>query len=186
MLVADLRHFLELPDATPGPARRLADQLTSIVRAATSRPPGERWTSALSCARRPNRRPFLGHVEILRSDPPDSIYWRCAECGDEGIVSGWEGSPFDLRASVEARPSELSLIVPADVAVTLRTVMLLDVECERLVFGSRIVDGSILMEGSSDELDILIDAVAAEANHEHARSRQRRLDTAYDVLTEFE
>lgn len=40
VLVADLRHFLDMPDDAPGPARRLAVQLGAIVRAATARPVG--------------------------------------------------------------------------------------------------------------------------------------------------
>ena len=39
MLVTDLRHFLDLPEDTPGPARRLAQYLGNIVRAATYRAP---------------------------------------------------------------------------------------------------------------------------------------------------
>ncbi|WP_260755044.1 hypothetical protein [Mycobacterium sp. SMC-8] len=36
---------------------------------------------------------------------------------------------------------------------------------------------------TGDELDDLIDAVAAESNHEPNRRRKRQLDTAYDTLT---
>jgi hypothetical protein len=44
MFVTDLHHFLDLPEDTPGPARRLAEDLTNIVRAATAgdaAPPGK-------------------------------------------------------------------------------------------------------------------------------------------------
>jgi hypothetical protein len=37
MLVTDLHHCLDLPEDTPGPAGRLAQQLGTIVRAATRR-----------------------------------------------------------------------------------------------------------------------------------------------------
>ncbi len=36
VFVSDLRHFLDLPADVPGPARRMAEHLTLIVRAATS------------------------------------------------------------------------------------------------------------------------------------------------------
>ena len=36
MLVTDLYDFLDLPEDTPGPARRLAQHLRNIVRAATA------------------------------------------------------------------------------------------------------------------------------------------------------
>jgi hypothetical protein len=35
VFVSDLRHFLGMPEDAPGPAKRMAEQLTSIVRAAT-------------------------------------------------------------------------------------------------------------------------------------------------------
>ena len=62
MLVTDLGHFLDLPDNVPGPARRLAEQLSLIVRAATAVDPGFEWVSALPCRRRPGRRACPGHV----------------------------------------------------------------------------------------------------------------------------
>ncbi len=182
MLVADLRHFLELTDTTPAPARRLAGQLASVVRAATSRPAGRAWVTALSCGRRPGHRPCTGRIEVLRNDLPGSIRWRCSDCGDDGVINGWERSPFDLRPTGAPEPSEVSVTVSSEVIEILRTVMPLDVECERMVFGARLVDGSILVNGSVDELDSLIDSVAAEANHEQNRRRQRRLDAAYDAL----
>jgi hypothetical protein len=36
MFVTDLNHFLDLPEDTPGPARRLAEHLSDIVKAATA------------------------------------------------------------------------------------------------------------------------------------------------------
>src|SRR3954451_1974682 len=56
-MVTDLHHFLDLPPDTPGPARRLAEHLSNIVRAATAGDAGTAWESALPCRRRPaNRR----------------------------------------------------------------------------------------------------------------------------------
>jgi hypothetical protein len=72
MFVSDLRHFLDLADDAPGPARRMAEQLTMIVRAATAGDAGVEWVSALRCARRPGRRPCPSSHELAprwRSDP---------------------------------------------------------------------------------------------------------------------
>ena len=97
VFVSDLRHFLDLPDDSPGPARKMAEHLTLIVRAATAGEAGVRWASALPCPRRPGRRTCPGHIEVSRTDVPPWIQWRCPSCGDEGVISGWEQSPFDLR-----------------------------------------------------------------------------------------
>ena len=97
MFVSDLRHFLDLPDDVPGPARRMADHLGSVVLAATAAEAGSPWESALRCQRRPGRRACPGHIAVFRADIPAAIEWRCTACGDEGVISGWEDSCFDLR-----------------------------------------------------------------------------------------
>lgn len=117
MLVAGLRHFMELTDTTPAPARRLAERLASIVRAATSRPAGQAWLSALSCNRRPQRRPCPGRIEVRRTDLlPGSIRWRCSNCGDDGLIGGSERSPFDLRPAGAVEPSKVSVSVSSYVS----------------------------------------------------------------------
>ncbi len=50
MYVTDLRHFLDLPDDVPGPARRMAERLALIVRAATAGDAGLEWVSVLHAA----------------------------------------------------------------------------------------------------------------------------------------
>ena len=45
------------------------------------------------------------------------------------------------------------------------------------------MDGGVVLEGDLDDLDELIDYVAAEANHEEDRRRQTRLDAAYNMLS---
>src|ERR1700687_444684 len=96
MFVSDLRHFLDMPDDAPGPAHRMAEPLGSVVRAATAGKAGTAWVSALTCRRRPGNRPCPGHIAVFRADLPAPIEWQCTSCGDEGVISGWEGSPFDL------------------------------------------------------------------------------------------
>jgi len=43
-------------------------------------------------------------------------------------------------------------------------------------------EGGIVLLGDDDDLDELMGCVAAEANHEGDRRRQRRLDDAFQVL----
>ncbi|MGQ0826704.1 MAG: hypothetical protein ACT4OX_17045 [Actinomycetota bacterium] len=186
MFVSDLRHFLDLPDDVPGPARRMAERLTSIVRAATAGDAGAEWVSALPCDRRPGRRPCPGHMVVLRTDVPASIAWRCTSCGDEGVISGWEQSPYDLRSrapramSADTRP----VSIPAGTAATLRDLQLLDSDTERLVFRAEATKEGIVLIGDDVDLDELIGYVAAEANDEEDRRRQRRLDDAFQILNQ--
>ena len=73
---------------------------------------------------------------VTPTAPGAPIRWQCSVCGDEGIISNWEDSPFDLRRRRLALVGCVNQIVIADeVAVALRELRLLDPDCERLVFG---------------------------------------------------
>lgn len=45
---------------------------------------------------------------VLRTEPPAPIRWQCSVCADEGIISDWADSPFDLR------PRRLTLARPVN------------------------------------------------------------------------
>ena len=73
-MVTDLPHFLDLPPDTPCPARRLAEHLGNIVRAATSGDAGTAWETALPCRRRPANRACPGRMIVLRTNRhPDPL-----------------------------------------------------------------------------------------------------------------
>ena len=185
MMVTDLHHLLDLPDGTPGPARRLAGHLSNIVRAATAGDAGTAWESALPCRRRPGNRRCPGRMIVLRTGPAAPIRWQCSVCDDEGIISNWAGSPCDLR------PRRLTLagpvneiVISEEAAAALRELRLPDAGCERLVFRIRAHDGGAVLPATPGDLDELIGFVAAEANHAASRRRRQRLDTALDALSD--
>ncbi len=183
MLVADLHHFLDLPDDTPGPARRLAGHLSGIVRAATAGDAGTAWGSALPCRRRPGNRSCPGRMIVLRPEPPAAIHWTCSTCDDDGVISNWVGSPHDLRRRRLTLAGRRNAIAITDeVASALRDLRLPDADSERVVFTIRADGGRIVLTATDDELDALVGLVAAEANHEPNRRRQQRLDAAFHAL----
>lgn len=184
MFVSDLRHFLDIADDAPGPARKMADHLESVVRAATAGDADLPWVSALRCRRRPGRRPCEGRIAVFRSDPADRIEWKCTACGDDGVISGWQDSPFDLR---QHRLSQVTdprhdVVVSDEIAATLRDLRLLDSDCERLVYAMSWSEEGVVLTASGDDVEELLGFVAAEANHESHRPRRRRLDEAYAAL----
>jgi hypothetical protein len=183
MLVTDLHHFLDLPPDTPGPACRLAEHLSNIVRAATAGDAGTAWESALPCRRRPANRRCPGQMIVLRTEPQTPIRWKCSVCGDEGVISNWEQSPFDLRRQRLALAGPVhEIVIGAEVAATLRELQFLDTDCERMIFAIRAHNNGAILAATDDDLDELIGSVAAEANHEPNRRRQQRLDAAFSAL----
>src|SRR6476661_2643947 len=154
MLVADLHHFPDLPPDTPGPARRLAEHLSNIVRAATAGDAATSWESALPCLRRPANQRCRGRMIVTPTAPGAPIRWQCSVCGDEGIISNWEDSPFDLRRRRLALVGSVTQIVIADeVAVALCELRLLDPDWERLVFGIRAHNDGAVLAATDDDLD---------------------------------
>jgi hypothetical protein len=183
MLVTDLSHFLDMPEDTPGPARRLAEHLSNIVRAATAGDAGTAWESALPCRRRPANRRCAGQMIVLWTEAGAPIRWQCSVCDDEGVISNWEDSAFDLRRrQLTLAEAANEIAIPDEIAAALRGLQLLDTDCERLVFRIRANNGHVILAATDDDLDELIGFVAAEANHEPNRRRQQRLDAAFAAL----
>jgi hypothetical protein len=121
---------------------------------------------------------------VLRPEPPAPIRWQCSVCDDEGVISNWADSPYDLRRRTLTLASQVNeVVVSEEVAAALRELQLLDTDCERLVFAMRTVNDRIILPATDDDLDELVGFVAAEANHEPNRRRQLRLDVAFDALT---
>jgi len=185
-MVTDLHHDLDLPVDAAEPARRLAEQLSSIVRAGTAGDVATAWETALPCRRRPGNRRCTGRIVVRReTEASTPIRWHCSACGDEGVISNWADSPFDLRPRRLPRAVDIhEVVITADVAATLRELQLLDPDCERIVFRIRAHDEGAALTTTDDDLEQLVESVAAEANHEPHRRRQRRLDTAFDALND--
>jgi hypothetical protein len=187
MLVADLTHFLDLPDGVPGPTRKLAEQLSGIVRAATAGAAGTAWTSALPCRRRPGNHACPGRMIVRRHEPSKVIHWQCSSCGDEGVISNWENSPHDLRRRTLTLAEPLTEIaVTDDIASTLQGLQFpaTDLDSQRVVFAMRAHDQHILLAATDAELDTLTGLLTGEADRESNPQRRRRLTAVADALSD--
>jgi hypothetical protein len=183
MLVADLHHFLDVDPETPGPARKLAEHLSAVVAAASAGDAHTRWETALPCRRRPAHRACPGRITVVCAQPEQPIDWCCSHCGDHGIISNWATSIYNLRRQqLTATEPARDIVVDANIAATLRSLPFLDEDCQRAVFAIYARDDLLHLVLTDTELDELIDALAAESNHEPSRRRQRQLDSAYDHL----
>lgn len=101
-----------------------------------------------------------------------------------GVISNWADSPYDLRRRrLTAVAPVHEVVLAEEVAAALRELVLLDPDCQRLVYGMRAHKRGAILAATEDDLEELIGFVAAEANHEPNRHRQRRLDAAFDSLS---
>lgn len=100
--VTDLTHFMEdgrLAPGLPGPARKLAEHLTRIVAAVTGVEPDA--PLGVRCRARPGRRACGGEVDGYVDPETNAVHWACPDCGDDGLISNWEGTIWDLRDAGE-------------------------------------------------------------------------------------
>ena len=97
--VVDLTHFLNedgLIEPPNGPARRLAEHMAAIVSLA-SRPETSAYSDfPVRCRRRPGRKPCTGMIETDLDQQTDKIEWWCPVCDDNGYISNWKGSFWDI------------------------------------------------------------------------------------------
>jgi hypothetical protein len=92
--IVDLRHYLTLAGTlvdAPKPARNLAEYFAQIVAQ------GSNYDEAITlrCRRRPGRRACPGVLEICPDFDRDDMVWHCPVCGDNGAISGWQGTFWD-------------------------------------------------------------------------------------------
>jgi hypothetical protein len=101
MWVINIQHWLNETKSGPAvPQLRLkVKMLSEIITYATSVAAGIPMESIPNCWRRPKRKPCKGELNIDLDLNSGQIQWRCEVCGDEGVVSGWEGLIWDMLDS---------------------------------------------------------------------------------------
>ena len=119
---------------------------------------------------------------MRRQDVPAEIAWRCQRCGEEGVISNWPGTPWDLSPSRTPRPDDRVILLTESEYQTLCNVKILDRDAQRLVAGAWMNEIGVHLVADPDELEHLIGFVAVDANHEPGRRRAGRLDQLFGLL----
>ena len=102
--ITSLEHILDESGAIAapkGPGRKLAEHIVAIV-AMASRPemvPPPEYR--VRCRRRPGRKPCPGMINVNLEPETENIVWWCPVCHDNGKISNWKGSMWDLRKAGE-------------------------------------------------------------------------------------
>jgi hypothetical protein len=185
MYVTDMRHFAGLDELVGpqfAPAKRFAAYLGGVVSAATAHLPGEVIATALACNRRPGRKPCSGKLLVRLADATRQIEWCCPACSEEGVISGWEGSPRDLSPALTTDGDERAALVSIDQYRRLLELRLHDTDSLRVLYAARQTGAGVIVSAGEQNLESLIGYVADEANHETDRRRQRGLDDVIRIL----
>jgi hypothetical protein len=183
-----MTHFLAICDPeedVPPPARRLGEYFGRIVEAATaSTVRGCEFATVVRCRRRPGRQPCPGRIEVLCTDVPSRIAWWCPDCGDEGMISSWRATPWDLSTPLGRKPGGESVLVhlPEEVHRALDAVAWEDPVLLRVVKGAEADFEDVLLEAPVTVMARLRDAVADEAPRSSSLRVKRLLDQAHVLL----
>jgi hypothetical protein len=164
--VTDMRHFAgmdELVGPQFAPAKRFAAYLGGVVSAATVHPPGEVIATGLACHRRPGHKPCSGWLLVRRAEAAARIEWACPVCSDEGVISGWEGSPWDLSPALSTN-DERAALLSIDQYRRLLGLRLLDTDSLRVVYAARRTGVGVMVSASEEDLENLIGYVADETD----------------------
>lgn len=120
---------------------------------------------------------------MQRADSLAPIQWACSVCDDQGMISNWQDSPFDLRSrELAAAEPGTQIVIDAQVAAVLRDLPLLDLAAGRRVFRIRGRGDVWIMTATGDDLTGLAGSIAAAVNHETNRRRRHGLDAALHAL----
>ncbi len=96
--ITDITHYLDEEGyigIESGPGLRFAEYLTSII-SMISHPPPLPDEFKVKCRRRPNRKPCKGIIEGDTDPDTDAIIWWCPECLENGFISNWHDTMWDL------------------------------------------------------------------------------------------
>ncbi|MBN1221832.1 MAG: hypothetical protein JXB23_01195 [Candidatus Aminicenantes bacterium] len=179
-----LKHFLnedgDLPSDLPGPARKLALFICSLVKSVTSHSVEALVPTGVRCRRRPKRKPCTGEVFAFLNEDTGAIQWNCFKCGDNGFIYDWEDTKWDMRDTdlipVRLHVEERDLILNETLAGPDLTAKLET---------AKSVSDAIVVYYSTEELDGLIGYIAAEANHNPRKKIRERLDALCDSLEDL-
>ena len=102
-MITNIRHFLDeegdVPDL-PKEALDLVAYLTSIIEAATMEDECSPELDEVKCRQIVNAKRCPGDVDVILLPESTEIEWQCAVCGEDGVISGWEGTKWDKREYV--------------------------------------------------------------------------------------
>ena len=96
--VIDIRHYLDERGKVakmPAPALAIALFCGAVVAWVTGWPGPRSGDLTNGICRRSRARPPCSTEVYARLRPGGAIEWRCPACGEQGTISGWQGTRWD-------------------------------------------------------------------------------------------
>ena len=100
VMITNIQHFIDGAKPVVGSSREaqeLLNFLTAIIEAATEAYDQPMTVSTACCRNDVNGQTCFGNIEVFVDFDTNQIGWECVECGNEGIITGWEDTPWDKR-----------------------------------------------------------------------------------------
>lgn len=187
--ITDITHFEGLlPKLAKGPAGRIARYFGSIVSAASVVDRGVWGDTAIRCRRRPGRKPCPGHIRVYRLGHSAPIEWHCSSCDDQGEISNWKESTWDLSQGLGRQDSAEksgAVLVSEQELREVRKILVLDSVNQRVIDGATNAPGGFLLHGSEDNFEDLLGYITAEADSETNPGRRQMLEKVCERIEDF-
>ena len=108
MHIIDLRHWLDEQGRLDAKAR-LGPFVVALVESATAT--SESGVSVNRCRKSTTRTKCSGSIATWLRD--DVIEWTCNTCPEAGVISGWQGTEWDLRdVEPTSAPTDVLVFMP--------------------------------------------------------------------------
>lgn len=189
--ITDMNHLVsddpkvEVPDEV----LEFRDYLGHLISAATATTDAE-LLSAIPCRKKVNRKMCSGFVKVKRQDLPESyIFWHCSVCDDGGRIANWRDCSYDHSrlkppvATNEPNPPVEVKISREEMNAILQG-SIFDPDCDRIIYSARPAKTAVLFRGLYWDMDNFEGFLAAEANHEENKKRQRLLDSVHERISD--
>ena len=100
MFIVDLRHYLDDKGAIgprSGPGLDMANFMTGVVACGTN--------LNASCARPPPCIECTSAGVRVVMDESSRVYWQCCACDEDGVISNWQDTLWDMTDAAFENPS---------------------------------------------------------------------------------
>ena len=184
--VSDMTHFLDenglAPVGLPKEFYAMLNYHAAIVKAGSSHPGNTQFCSIIPCRRRPNRKPCGSYLTVTHQ--PDSvIHWQCPKCGEQGFISNWRETIYDLSGAIESDPTQrVSVLISCEEHKLLSKIITSSQEEDAIIAGAVLTPDGVIVSGGMEDFDLLMGSIAFDANHSEGAKHQRDMDSIYGKI----